>query len=95
MLISPSGKISSYAMGSNYDVARFEKLVELARSETITEPTKEVFFGCLHIDPVTGKRSIVIENVMRLLAIVTLAVLVSTIAWFNVRARRLRAAEVD
>ncbi|MDX2064484.1 MAG: SCO family protein [Fimbriimonadaceae bacterium] len=94
MVIAPSGRISSYAMGSNYDVTRFEKLVELAKRETITEPTKEIFFGCLHIDPVTGKRSIVIENVMRLLAIVTLAALLGTITWFNIRARRQRAAEI-
>lgn len=68
MMLTPDGKVSSYSLGANYEVARFEKAIELAKNGTITEPTKEIFFGCIHIDPITGARSLVIENVMRVFA---------------------------
>ncbi|CAN1560923.1 Copper chaperone SCO1/SenC [Fimbriimonadaceae bacterium] len=83
MMLTPDGKISSYSLGANYEVERFEKAIALAKEGTITEATKEIFFGCIHIDPVTGKRSLMIENVMRVLAATTVIAIVMLIFALN------------
>jgi protein SCO1/2 len=83
MMLTPDGKISSYSLGANYEVERFEKAIALAKDGTITEATKEIFFGCIHIDPVTGKRSLMIENVMRVLAATTVIAIVMLIFALN------------
>jgi protein SCO1/2 len=83
MMLTPDGKISSYSLGANYEVERFEKAIALAKDGTITEATKEIFFGCIHIDPVTGKRSLMIENVMRVLAATTVIAVVMLIFALN------------
>jgi protein SCO1/2 len=87
MMLTPDGKVSSYSLGANFEVERFEKAIALAKAGTITEASKEVFFGCIHIDPITGQRSLVIENVMRVLAIATVLAIVLTILALNGKLR--------
>jgi protein SCO1/2 len=72
MFVSPNGTISSYILGGSYptevvadDVSRAEKNLVGPKSETI-------LLGCIMIDPITGQRSVVIENVVRIAAIFTM-----------------------
>lgn len=90
MVLTPNGIISSYLVGARYKPERLEKFVATAAAEEVGQKTQELFFGCIHIDPVTGKRSIVIEQVLRVFAAITMIAIVSTIVVLNVRSKRIR-----
>jgi len=79
MVLSPAGQVSSYMYGAYYDGKTLQNDIDLAKKGRIGTKTQEVFFGCIHVDPITGKRSIVIENVLRLMAVVTVLVLIGSI----------------
>lgn len=75
MFLSPNARVSSYIYGANYrreDITN--NLLKASRNE-LGVKAKEIFFGCIHVDPITGKRSIAIMGVLRLFAFLTVAVL--------------------
>lgn len=77
MIVTPNGTISSYILGVNYTPEKLRKFIGLAQHEQVGQKTEEIFFGCICIDPVTGKRSLQIQNVLRLLGVVTVIAVVS------------------
>jgi protein SCO1/2 len=79
MVLSPAGQVSSYLYGANYDVPVVQNDLDVAKKGRIGIKTPEVFFGCIHIDPVTGQRSLVIENVLRVMGVITVLVLIGSI----------------
>ena len=62
--------------------------VSKANAEVIQPKTEELYFGCVCVDPITGKQSLVILAVMRLLAVVTLLTLVGSIGLMSFRSAR-------
>lgn len=80
MILTPKGTISSYLLGANYEVGKLGNFLDIAAREEVGQKSKEIFFGCIHLDPVTGKRSLVVKNVLRLFGVVTLIVLATSIA---------------
>lgn len=79
MIVTPKGIISSYILGTNYERRNFTKLLEIAKKEEQGQRTEEIFFGCVHLDPVTGERSIQIKNVLKVLGIATVGSIVLSI----------------
>ncbi len=79
MILSPSGQVSSYMYGAVYDVPTMQADIDTAKKGRIGAKAAEVFFGCIHVDPITGKRSIVIENVLRVMGVMTVLVLIGSI----------------
>ena len=75
MFLTPRGVISSYIFGADYSPAEFEKNLDLATKNEVGKKAEEIFFGCIHVDPVTGKRSLVIRNVLKVLGVATLAIM--------------------
>lgn len=79
MVLSPSGQVSSYLYGADYEVPTVEADIDTAKQGRVGAKVKELFFGCICVDPVTGKRSIQIQNVLKLLAGTTVVVLLGSI----------------
>jgi protein SCO1/2 len=75
MFVTPRGVVSSYIYGASYAPAQFERNFELAGRSKVGARAQELFFGCIHVDPLTGKRSIVIENVLKVLGLATVLAL--------------------
>jgi len=87
MFVTAKGVVSSYIYGAQYSPAQFERNVDLAARSEIGPKATEIFFGCVHVDPLTGKRSIVIENVLKVAGIATVLCLGFTILVLSGKAK--------
>jgi protein SCO1/2 len=83
MLLTADGTIASYLLGARYDAKKFAGLLALAAKNEVGQKSTELFFGCIHIDPVTGERRIVVEKVLRVLGVLTVAGIVLSILVMN------------
>lgn len=89
VLLTPKGLVSGYTIGAEVQTRVLESGLALARNDKIGESADQSFmFGCIMVDPSTGKRRVVIENVLRLAGVVTLIVLVSSIVGMSIKSRR-------
>ena len=88
MFLTPSGKVSQYIMGADYPWREVDQALTLSAQEGIGTKAETVLLGCVMIDPVTGKRSIVIENVIRLVAGVFAIGIFTWIGMMVVKSRR-------
>jgi len=91
MFIGTDGKISSYILGAKFPPEAISKNLDIAAKHEVGQKAQDIFFGCIHVDPLTGKRSLAIEAVMRLFAWVTLFGVIATIATLSYRSRRRSA----
>ena len=88
MILSASGKIIQYMTSTEYPKKEFEQALALAAQDKVGQRAETVLLGCVMIDPVTGKRSIVIEGVVRLAAGIFAIGLFSWIGIMVVKGRR-------
>jgi len=79
MVLTGTGKVSAYILSATFSPDRLGGFLETARKGEIGQKTQEIFFGCIHIDPVTGKRSIMIENVLKVFGVITLISVIGSI----------------
>jgi protein SCO1 len=68
MILTPAGRVTEYILGAEYPKPIFKDALALAEQNKIGKKAEVILLGCVMIDPVTGQRSIVIENVIRLIA---------------------------
>lgn len=87
MFLTSKGVISSYIYGAIYQPKQFETNLELAKRQNVGPKVQEIFFGCIHVDPVTGERSVVIENVLKLLGALTVGIMAFAFMVLTGRAR--------
>lgn len=87
MVLTPKGQVSTYMLKGTYQPEAFEQDLALAKKSKIAAKSSDIFFGCIHVDPLTGRRSLVIQKVMQLLGVVTVAALVLSIAVMSLRSR--------
>jgi protein SCO1/2 len=88
MILTPKGMVSSYMLSGIYQPSAFQDDVSRAAAEVIAPKSDEIFFGCICIDPITGKRSLVITNVLRLLGILTVLSILGAMVFMSTRNRR-------
>lgn len=93
MFLTPKGKVSSYIYGATYTASAFEKNLDLATKGQVGEKATEIFFGCIHIDPVTGERSVVIRNVLKVLGFMTIGIMALSFMVLTGRAQVRRRRE--
>lgn len=77
MILTPGGRIARYFYGIEYPPRDVRLGLVEASTERIGTPTDQVLLYCFHYDPSTGKYALVVMNVLRLAALITLAVLVT------------------
>jgi protein SCO1 len=92
MVLTPSGRVSKYFYGASYPTVLMRKALEEAAEEKIGSKGELILLGCVMLDPETGQRTIVIQNVLRLLAGLTVLVLAISIITMTVKTRRQEAA---
>jgi len=75
MILTPAGRVARYFYGIEYPTRDVRLGLVEASKERIGTPTDQVLLYCFHYDPATGKYALVVMNVLRLAALITLAVL--------------------
>lgn len=88
MVLSPAGKIVQYLTSTEYPPMEFKGALTLAAENKVGRKAETVLLGCVMIDPLTGQKSLVIENVVRLIAGVFAIGLFSWIGMMIVKGRR-------
>lgn len=89
VFVSPEGKISSYTIGTDFPTSVVKSDLVLASKNEIGEKADQsMMFGCVMLDPATGKYRVVIENVLRAACVLTLLILGGSIAWMTVTTNR-------
>jgi len=74
--LTPEGKISSYTIGNGFQTKEVETNVATAQKGEIgMKADQSWMFGCVMVDPTTGRNRLVIENVWRLCGVLTLLAL--------------------
>jgi protein SCO1 len=73
MVITPGGKVSTYMLKGMYEPGALNRDVLLAAKSGVAPKSEDLYFGCVHVDPITGKRSLVIQGVMKVLGLATVA----------------------
>ena len=68
MILTPAGMISGYIVDAEYPKPVLQEKLVLAESSKIGKKAEVTLLGCIMIDPVTGAKSLIIENVIRLIA---------------------------
>jgi protein SCO1 len=72
MVLTPEGKVARYLLGIQYNPRDLRLGLVEAADNKIGSPVDEVLLFCYHYDPTKGKYGLVITNVLRLTASVTL-----------------------
>lgn len=94
MFVTQTGIVSSYITGAQYKAKAISDNIEIARKGQLGIKSADIFFGCIHIDPLTGKKSIVIQNALMVLAAVTVMAIALTLLTLSGKARfRRKRAE--
>ncbi|HJP82622.1 MAG TPA: SCO family protein [Fimbriimonadaceae bacterium] len=95
MILTPSGRVSQYILGADYPKPIMEKGIALANEDKIGKEAEVVLLGCVMIDPVTGRRSLIIENVIRLIAGAFAIGLFAWIGGMTIKGRRAAQSTQD
>ena len=97
MFVTPTGIMSSYILGAEFSPKAIAADLDTAGRNQLGIKSPDIFFGCIHIDPITGKTSLVIENVLKVLAFVTVVCLLVTVLTLSGKAKwkKKKATGVD
>jgi protein SCO1/2 len=87
MFVTPTGIVSSYILGAKYTPEAITENLDIAGKNQLGIKSADIFFGCIHVDPLTGKRSIVIQKVVGLAAGFTVLVLLVSVLTLSGKAR--------
>lgn len=87
MFVTPTGVVSSYILGASFSADVMDADLDKAAKNELGVKSADIFFGCIHIDPLTGKTSLVVQNVLMVLAAVTVVSLLLTVLTLSGRAR--------
>jgi protein SCO1/2 len=93
MILTPAGRVARYFYGIQYPPRDLRLGLVEASNEKIGTPTDQVLLYCFHYDPTTGKYALVIMNVLRLAALITLGALLTFM--FVMFRRDFRAAHLQ
>jgi protein SCO1/2 len=91
MVLTPQGKISRYFLGVDYPTIDLQKaLADASKDAVAPAPAEQIFLYCFHYDPTTGKYGLIIDRAIQVFGIATLVALVSLIAIYLRRERRMQ-----
>jgi protein SCO1/2 len=78
IVLTPSGKISRYFFGVNFDPKELRSALIAASNGQRGSVVRELVLLCSHYNPITGKYGALVLNVLRILSVVT----VLSLAWW-------------
>lgn len=89
VVLTPHGKISRYFLTTEYPQRVLLDSLRAAALENVgVRDDRPFYLACVHVDPLTGQRSLNILNIVKTAGMVTLLVLVASIASMTLRHRR-------
>lgn len=83
IVLTKTGMITRYFYGAEYSSKLLETAIQGALRQQVGEKATPIMLGCIMVDPVTGARSLNIMRTLQVLGLLTLAVLMGSIAWMN------------
>jgi protein SCO1/2 len=92
MAITPEGKLSRYFYGIDYAPADVRMALVQASQHRIGSPVNYILLFCLHYDPLTGKYTLAILNVLKLAAGLTV-LLLGGLIFFLLREEKHKLAQ--
>ncbi len=90
MVLTPQGRIARYLYGVEYAPKDLKFALMQASNNTIGSPVDHFLLLCYKYDPMTGKYGLVVWNLLRIGAGLTLLVVGGIVAFFLMRERRIR-----
>ena len=88
VFLTPKGVVSSYVLGTEYTPAVVDSNILVAAKNQIGRKADKVLFGCIMLDPAAGRRSAIIEDVVRVGCVATLITLATYIVSMCLKERR-------
>jgi protein SCO1/2 len=89
IVVTKSGQVSSYIIGPTIPTSVLKTDLALATNNEIGVKADQSFmFGCIMLDPTTGKYTMVAENIIRLGCVITLLIVVGSILIMSLRERQ-------
>ena len=89
VVMTPAGKISRYFLTTEYPEQMLLNAIHLAGREAVGVRDERPFYlACIHIDPLTGQRSLDILNVVKTAGCLTLALLAFSIVAMTIREKK-------
>jgi protein SCO1 len=71
VVLTPTGTVSSYALGVGYPATELRGALRRARDGAVAQAASPVLLLCFHFDPTTGRYSLAILKLLRLAAVLT------------------------
>lgn len=71
IILTPEGKVSQYIFGVTYQPKYLASSLKVAAGSHVGSPVQQLFLLCFHYNPVTGKYSLTILGILRLMAVAT------------------------
>ncbi len=89
VMTTPEGVISSYTIGNDFPTKILQANLDIAKKNEVGQKADQSsMFGCLMIDPATGKTTVVVEQVMKLAGFLTIFILFGSIIRMTLKNRR-------
>lgn len=79
MVASPTGKLSSYLLGSEFPAPALRNSLEIASKDKVGVKAEPILLGCFMMDPTTGKYRLVVQQALKVGGIGTLLILSASI----------------
>ena len=93
VFLTADGRVSNYLLGAGYTPVAIRAALHAASVSRIAAAAAPVLLICFHFDPTTGRYSLEIMKVLRLLALLTVMTLVGTMVVLRRRERDARSGD--
>ncbi|WP_428375529.1 SCO family protein [Lichenicoccus sp.] len=80
VVLTPAGRVSSYLLGVGYQPAALRAALGTAREDEIGARASPVLLLCFHYDPATGRYSLAIVKLLRIMGGVTMLTILGLLA---------------
>jgi protein SCO1/2 len=89
IFVSPQGQIVAYTIGNNFPTRVVETNLDFAaRNEVAPKADQSMMFGCIMLDPETGRYRPVVHNILRVACVLTVIALAGFIVTMNIQSKR-------
>ncbi|CAN5538508.1 SCO family protein [soil metagenome] len=89
LVASTSGKVVGYMIGPDVPTKVLQTDITLAKNNQIgTEVDQSFMFGCIMLDPTTGKYTVAVEKLLQVCCVLTVIIIATCITLMSLRDRR-------
>ncbi len=90
VVLTPTGRISAYLEGVGYSGAALRQAIEQAGTEQVAAEPSPILLLCFHYDAATGKYTLEIYKLLRVMAVMTLVGIAGLLALLHGKRRTQR-----